>query len=185
MTAKSSNGPSVTLRSARPTDVRAMHALIAANVADGHLLPRSSAEVASRASRFVVAVRGRQVVGCAELAPLSAQLAEVRSLAVHDSVRHQGIGTRLVSEMRRRAQAAGYDQLCVMTHAPDYFANLGFSIVPHLWVQEKVFTDCVRCPKFRSCGQFAMVVPLDAASDHGDDLPTTTDRPFTIALQAS
>ena len=40
---------------------------------------------------------------------------------------------------------------------------MGFSIVPHLWLPEKVFTDCVKCPLFRSCGQYAMVLPLEPA----------------------
>lgn len=174
-------GRTIVLRSARTGDAKAMHALIAENVAEGHLLPRSLEEVQSRAHRFVVATRGRTVVGCAELAPLSRRLAEVRSLAVHTSARHQRIGTQLVTDLRRRAQTAGYEQLCVMTHAPDYFANLGFSIVPHLWVQEKVFTDCVGCPKFRTCGQYAMVVPLDAP---GDD-ERVAERPATIALHVA
>jgi hypothetical protein len=39
--------------------------------------------------------------------------------------------------------------------------RLGFSIVPHLWLREKVFTDCVGCPLFRSCGQHAMMLKLD------------------------
>jgi hypothetical protein len=30
-------------------------------------------------------------------------------------------------------------------------------------VPEKVFTDCVRCPLFRSCGQHAVVLALDPA----------------------
>ena len=34
---------------------------------------------------------------------------------------------------------------------------MGFSIVPHLWLPEKIFTDCVKCPLFRQCGQYAMV----------------------------
>jgi amino-acid N-acetyltransferase len=170
---------SIVLRTAGPADAKAMHALIETNVAEGHLLPRTLEEVHVHASRFVVATRGRKVVGCGELAPLSSRLAEVRSLAVHADARHQGIGTQLVTELRRRAQAAGYEQLCVMTHAPEYFANLGFSIVPHLWVPEKVFTDCVSCPKFRACGQFAMVVPLDSPADD-DRVP---DRPAVIALQ--
>ncbi len=168
---------SIVLRPAGPADAKAMHALIATNVAEGHLLPRSFDEVRVRAHRFVVATQRRKIVGCAELAALSPRLAEVRSLAVHVSVRHQRIGTQLVTELRRRAQAAGYDQLCVMTHAPEYFANLGFSIVPHLWVQEKVFTDCVHCPKFRTCGQFAMVVPLDAPAE---DAPSD-DRVIALA----
>ena len=39
---------------------------------------------------------------------------------------------------------------------------MGFSIVPHVWVREKVFTDCVKCEHFRRCGQYAMVAPTDA-----------------------
>ena len=42
-----------------------------------------------------------------------------------------------------------------------YFIQMGFSIVPHLWLPEKIFTDCVKCPLFRQCGQYAMVVPLE------------------------
>jgi len=42
---------------------------------------------------------------------------------------------------------------------------MGFSIVPHLWVTEKVYTDCVKCPHFRHCGQYAMVLPLDSLHD--------------------
>ena len=72
-----------------------------------------------------------------------------------------GIGTQLVDELRQRARRDGYERLCVLTHAPEYFIHMGFSIVPHLWVQEKIFTDCVNCPKFRTCGQFAMVVALE------------------------
>lgn len=179
----------IVLRPATAADARAIHGLIAANTVAGHLLPRSLAEVTLRAARFVVATRGRKVVGCAELAPLSTRLAEVRSLAVHESVRHQGIGTQLVTALRQRAQSAEYQQLCVLTHAPEYFANLGFSMVPHLWVQEKVFTDCVTCPRFRACGQFAMVLPLDLAVEPGDegddDHPPTGDRPATLTLQVA
>ena len=109
---------------------------------------------------------------------LSGHLAEIRSLAVHSSARHQKVGTELVNELHRRARNAGYEQLCVLTHAPEYFAHRGFSIVPHLWVPEKVFTDCVACPKFRTCGQLAMVRPLEPPVE-------TSDRPVTIALHVA
>ncbi len=145
------------------TDASAIHALITSNLLEGHLLPRTLAEITAHAPRFAVAVRGRKVVGCAELAPLSPQVAEVRSLAVDRTARRHGIGTALVEELRARARREGYDQLCAFTHAPAYFINKGFSIVPHLWLTEKVYTDCVKCPKFRQCGQYAMVLPLDVA----------------------
>jgi len=34
--------------------------------------------------------------------------------------------------------------------------------VPHTWVPEKVAHDCSACPLFRSCGQQALILPLDA-----------------------
>jgi hypothetical protein len=75
-----------------------------------------------------------------------------------------------------------------MTHAPDYFANLGFTTVPHLRLQDKVISDCVRCSKFSTCGQFAMVVPIEpieqlaVLADCQDD---SNRSPLTIALQVA
>jgi amino-acid N-acetyltransferase len=166
----------VSLRTADSSHAATLHALITANLEEGRLLPRSLEELAVHADRFVIAVRGRKVVGCAELAPLSVQVAEVRSLAVERTARGAGVGTMLVEELRQRARREGFDKLCAFTHAPTYFSQMGFSIVPHLWVPEKIFTDCVKCPLFRQCGQFAMVVPLEPAAD-------TADRPAALGLR--
>ena len=70
------------LRQATPDDVPAIHALVDRHVATDHLLPRASEEIQSHCERFVVATLNGDVVGCAELAPLSPQVAEVRSLVV-------------------------------------------------------------------------------------------------------
>jgi amino-acid N-acetyltransferase len=164
----------VTLRVAEPADAKALHALISSHLEEGHLLPRRLDELAVHASRFIVAVRRRKIIGCAELAPLSSRLAELRSLAVDASVRGQRVGARLIAELRLQALRVGYERLSVLTHAPQYFINFGFSIVPHLWMQEKVFTDCVNCPKFRTCGQFAMVVALETAE------PSERDEPAAV-----
>jgi amino-acid N-acetyltransferase len=83
------------------------------------------------------------------------------------------VGTKLVEELRVRARREGYDKLCAFTHAPAYFIQMGFSIVPHLWIPEKIFTDCVKCPQFRQCGQYAMVLPLDSIGDSIDNDATT------------
>jgi len=161
--------PRITLRTAERSQARKLHALISANLEEGHLLPRTLGELTVHAERFVVAMHGRKLVGCAELAPLSHTVAEVRSLAVDASVRGFGVGRAIVEELRVRARREGYEKLSAFTHTPGYFIQMGFSIVPHLWVPEKVFTDCVKCPQFRSCGQFGMVVPLDDLHDHANE----------------
>jgi amino-acid N-acetyltransferase len=151
------------LRTAVRSDVRRIHDLIRQNQQSGHLLPRQLGELTARVDRFVVGVDGRgSIVACGELAPLSRSVAEIRSLVVSEKRRGEGLGRRLVDELRSRATAAGYDDLCVFAHQPAYFAHLGFSIVPHTWLPEKIAADCRTCPLFRRCDQFAMVADLDA-----------------------
>jgi amino-acid N-acetyltransferase len=158
---KRARGPKVILRAATRKDARRIHDLIVANLQEGHLLPRELAELTVHAGRFIVTTDGRgSIIACGELAPLSHSLAEVRSLVVSGRHRGGGVGQRLVDDLRQRARIAGYDMLCAFTHQPGYFARLGFSIVPHTWLPEKIFTDCQSCPVFRRCGQYAMLVPL-------------------------
>ena len=169
----------VTLRTAEVSDAKKLHALIQANREEGHLLPRTLDELTIHVDRFVVAVKARRIIGCAELAPLSARVAEVRSLAVTGQARGSRVGVMIVDELRRRARRDGFEKLCAFTHAPGYFIHMGFSIVPHLWLTEKIFTDCVKCPHFQQCGQYAMVVPVDVAfdADRGYGLPAASAAP--------
>ena len=171
---------SLALRSATASDATKLHAIICANLEEGHLLPRTLDELTVHVDRFVVAVKARRIIGCAELAPLSAQVAEVRSLAVDGKARGSRVGVMIVDELRRRARREGFEKLCAFTHAPGYFIHMGFSIVPHLWLTEKIFTDCVKCPHFQQCGQYAMVVPLDVAFDaeRGYGLPAAAAAPL-------
>lgn len=151
---------SSSIRGAAPSDASAIHELIAAHLDEGHLLPRDPDEVFLHSHRFVVAVDGDRVVACADLAPLSRRVAEVRSLVVDAAARSAGLGRRLIDELVDRATVAGFEKLCAFTHAPAYFVQLGFSIVPHVWLPEKIASDCRTCPQFRRCGQFAVSLAL-------------------------
>jgi N-acetylglutamate synthase-like GNAT family acetyltransferase len=150
----------VTLRAAAPSDAAAIHSLVLANLDAGHLLPRSIDEIRDHVGRFFVAERQGQVVGCAELARLSATVAEVRSLVVDEALRGHRIGTRLVAHLASKATAGGYATLCAFTHAPGHFVRLGFTIVPHIWMPEKIAHDCNGCALFRRCGQYAVRLAL-------------------------
>jgi amino-acid N-acetyltransferase len=164
--------PAYTLRTALGSEARRIHALILANLAEGHLLPRTLEEVMVHADRFLVAVKGRTIVGCGELAPLSHNIVEVRSLVIDPAHRQSGLGRQIVDELRARGRRQGFEKLCAFTHQPGYFVRMGFSIVPHIWVPEKIFTDCVKCPLFRACGQYAMIAELEtrAESSHTPEL---------------
>src|SRR5688500_17631648 len=145
------SGP-LTLRQATPEDARAIYNLIALYLDEGHLLPRHLGEVSAHAHRFVVAVDDGEIVGCADLAPLSRTVAEVRSLVVSALARSSGAGGRLVDALVARAAQAGFERLCAFTHTPAYFVQRGFSIVPHEWLPEKISMDCGTCAQYRRCG---------------------------------
>jgi len=156
------------LRAAVPADAPALHALISAHLQEGHLLPRALDELTVHAPRFVVAVEpaqgGDRIVGCAELAPLSTTVAEVRSLVVGAGARRLGLGEQMVTALASRARIEGFARLCAFAHDPSFFVRRGFSIVPHTWVPEKIAHDCYTCPMFRNCGQYAIVLELDRST---------------------
>jgi N-acetylglutamate synthase-like GNAT family acetyltransferase len=153
------------LRTGTPADAVAIHALILDHLEEGHLLPRELDEIAVRVDRFVVAVHRSLVVACAELAPLSSTVAEIRSLVVSREARSLGLSRRIVDELIRRATLAGFGRLCAFTHSPSYFVHMGFSIVPHVWLPEKIVTDCHACAHFRDCGQYAVMLDLARQRD--------------------
>lgn len=150
----------VTFRQANPLDAVAIHHLIVENLEAGHLLPRSLDDVTAHAPRFLVAESDGVVVGCAELAPLGGGVAEVRSLVVDQHARGRHIGPKLVAQLAANGAAAGFSTLCAFTHEPSHFVRLGFTIVPHVWVPEKIERDCRACAQFRRCGQYAVTLPL-------------------------
>lgn len=160
------------LRTATVEDAEAIYALVTAHAEEGRLLPRHLDEIRRRAIRFVVSEDDGAIHACAELAPLSSSVAEVRSLVVARPFRQSGLAGRLVQMLRERAVSGGFETLTAFAHDARFFVRQGFSIVPRLWVPEKIATDCHTCPLFLHCEQYAMELPLTASARRGSaDIP--------------
>lgn len=176
--------PKIAIRPATVADAPALHALIAAHLEEGRLLPRALDELAVHAPRFVVAIdtsaSGERIVGCAELAPLSQSVAEVRSLVVGRDARRHGLGVQMVEDLAARARRDGYTRLCAFAHDPAFFVRRGFSIVPHTWVPEKIAHDCIACPLFRNCGQYAVVLEVSDVERTSNLRRTAGERPSPV-----
>jgi N-acetylglutamate synthase-like GNAT family acetyltransferase len=175
----------ISLRRAKTADAPGIHRLIVDNVEAGHLLPRTIADVEQHASRFVVAESDGRVIGCAELAPLSETVAEVRSLVVDEPFRGRRIGGQLVAHIATAATGNGFETLCAFTHEPGHFVRLGFSLVPHIWVPEKISHDCTACALFRKCGQYAVTLPLRAGATVRPEPPSIVIHGRGVALRRS
>lgn len=148
------------IRPATAADAGRVYQLITENLVSGHLLARPLGEVELHVPRFLVATDGDEVVGCGELARLSAAVAEIRSLVVDAPQRGTGVGRRLLDALIAEAVAQRFPRLCAFTHQARPFVRAGFSIVPHPWVPAKIAADCQTCELFRRCRQYAVVLDL-------------------------
>ncbi len=155
--------PAPAIRAATVDDASRLHELITDHRVEGHLLSRSLAELQAHATRFFVAHDGPAIVGCGELAPLDLCTAEVRSLVVEAAFRGYGTGTGLVRTIIAGACARQFARLVAFTHDPVPFVRMGFSILPRLWVPEKIAADCVTCQRLRDCAQYALRLDLGPA----------------------
>jgi amino-acid N-acetyltransferase len=148
------------VRQAREGDADAIYQLIEANRERGHLLRRTKQDIAIHLPGFYVADLDGSVAGCGELARLSGTVSEVRSLVVDEPWRGNGLAGKIVAALHRRARLEGHERLCAFAHDPVPFMRLGFSIVPHAWLPEKIAADCAACALFRRCGQYALMISL-------------------------
>ena len=103
----------------------------------------------------------KEVAGCVALSIIWADLAEVRSLAVDDSQRGKGIGTKLVQWTVEEARRLQIRRIMSLTYEQGFFEKLGFVVVAKETLPLKVWSDCVRCPKNENCDEIAVVRTLE------------------------
>ncbi|MCA9075590.1 MAG: GNAT family N-acetyltransferase [Planctomycetaceae bacterium] len=117
---------SLSVRGATIGDLSAIDAFIQPFVAEGRLLPRTIDELEDLLPTGFVALRDGEVVGFAALEIYSKKLAELRSLAVADRCRGQGIGRRLVDSCLNVARERSVFEVIVITSEEQFFQGCGF-----------------------------------------------------------
>ena len=138
-------------------DVDQIHAIIEPYAGKGILLPRSKAELSENVRDFVVAEKDGQVIGCGALHLYGTHLAEIRSIAVTPQSKGLGIGRLLVTALMEESRRHTASCVCLFTRTPGFFAHLGFQLAERQHLPDKIYKDCVHCPKLNACDEIAMV----------------------------
>lgn len=145
-------------RKAMLPDAAAIHALIGQYSGDGTLLPRSFSDVCENIRDFVVAHDSRRsIVGCGALHIYGPHLCEVRSIAVTPAAHGRGAGQAVVRALIKEARHHRIDSICLFTRIPEFFAQLGFSPGRPEDLPDKIFKDCLACPRLHRCDEVPMV----------------------------
>ena len=149
------------IEKAKIQDVPQMHKLINQFADRGDMLPRPLSELYETVRDFFVIRRGEQVSACAALHVCWSDVAEIRSVAVTEGSQKQGLGDLLIEACLQEAGALGMDNVFCFTYKPDFFKHHGFVVIDKMELPRKVWTDCLRCPKFPNCDEVALIYHLE------------------------
>ena len=148
----------ITIRRALLTDALAIAELINHYASRGLMLPKNPVQIYENLREFVVAVDEEgALMGCGGLRLMDFDLAEVRSLAVSERARGQGIGQRLVNALIDEAHHLGIGRVFALTYEERFFRKLGFDLCDRHIFPQKVWADCRLCPKRHHCDEIAMI----------------------------
>ena len=148
----------LTIRKASTNDVESIHHLLELYAPAGIVLSRTKEDINFFISNFTVAVYENKVCGCAAVRDFGNDLLEVRSLAIQPDLRKSGIGRKLVEKAIARLDAErGTYRLFALTLQPGFFERLNFKLVEKELFPEKIWADCVHCPKQHCCDEYAVI----------------------------
>ena len=136
----------VVTRPAATSDIRAIRDLIEPLVVSRVLLGKELVMLYEAVQEFMVAVKDGEVVGCGALHVFWENLGEVRTLAVAERDKGQGIGSALLAELEQKASNLGLSQLFCLTFEVDFFSHHGFQPVDEPIVDPEVYVELVRSP---------------------------------------
>ena len=135
---------SIEIRPARTKDIPGIRPLIDTYTLGGRLLNKETVMLYEDVQEFTVAVEGNEVVGCGALHVLWEDLAEVRTVAVLDRLKGQGVGHKILETIIERARTVGVERIFCLTFETVFFARHGFEEIHGTPVDPDVYTELLR-----------------------------------------
>jgi amino-acid N-acetyltransferase len=148
------------LRKARITDVETIHSLITFYANKGLMLARARSMLYEGIREFTVAEEDGRVVGAGGLHIIWEDLAEIRALAVEETMLGKGIGRSLVHALLEEAGELHLPRVFTLTYQPGFFEKCGFHREPKEKMPQKVWKECINCPHFPNCNEESLIIDL-------------------------
>ncbi len=150
------------VRNARVNDADRIQELVNYWAKRDEMLFRPLSEIYDFLRDFLVWEENGRVLGTAALHVDWKDLAELRSLAIEPEAQGRGIGTELVRRCLDEARELGIARVFALTYRPRFFERFGFAECSKDELPRKIWSECVRCPKFPECDETALMIRLDA-----------------------
>lgn len=151
MSERGVDATAVTIRPARPADVRAIHEIVQPYAHRRILIGKELVDLYESISEFSVAVEApaapgepERIVGCGALHVLWEDIAEIRTLAVAPEYLRTGVGHQLVSALVERARQFAIPRVFCLTFEVAFFTRQGFDEIEGTPVTPEVYAQLLR-----------------------------------------
>jgi amino-acid N-acetyltransferase len=145
------------IRKAKISDLRYVQKFINNYAKKEEMIPRSLNELYETVRDFLICEENGTINGVCALHIMWEDLAEIRSLAVDRHYQKKGIGKKLVQQCLKEARALGIEKVFALTYYPEFFKKLGFLDIDKSNLPQKIWGDCLRCPRFPECDEHAVI----------------------------
>ncbi len=129
------------IRPARSTDVKGIRKLIDTYAPQRRLLSKETVTLYESVQEFTVAVENGEIVGCGAIHVLWEDLAEVRTVAVAENFRRQGVGHKIMEAVIQRAREIGVKRIFCLTFETEFFGKHGFEEIQGTPVDPEVYAQ--------------------------------------------
>ncbi|MEW5693552.1 MAG: N-acetyltransferase [Candidatus Hydrogenedentota bacterium] len=152
-------------RKAVIADIPKISLLVNTYASSEEMLPRPMMELLENIRDFWVCIddSSNELIGCCALSIETAEMAEIKCLAVEKEHQLKGIGSELVRLCIEEVKSFGIKKVFALTKRPEFFKKLSFKTINRNKLPHKIWTECVRCMKFPECDETAVVYEIENA----------------------
>ncbi len=148
------------IRNAVMKDAPVIQKLVNKYAGKGEMLQISLNEIYEKIYEFIVYEENNNIKGVCAVHPTWNDTAEIRSLAVMEEYKRQKIGYTLVMKGIEKARTIGFTKVFALTYRKDFFEKCGFQVVDINSLPKKIWTDCLKCPKYPDCDETAVIIEI-------------------------
>ena len=135
---------SVVVRPAKTSDIKKIRKIVDSFAEQRRLLSKETVTLYEGVQEFTVAEVEGEVVGCGALHVLWEDLAEVRTVAVIESMHGKGIGHEILENILSRAKEIGVKKVFCLTFETNFFGAHGFTEIQGAPVEPDVYAQLLR-----------------------------------------
>ena len=132
------------VRPARTSDIKKIRSIVDSYADQRRLLSKETVTLYEGVQEFTVAEVNGEVVGCGALHVLWEDLAEVRTVAVVESMQGKGIGHAILESILNKAKEIGVKKVFCLTFETKFFGSHGFNEIQGAPVESDVYTQLLR-----------------------------------------